>query len=101
MNYTSKSFDSSKQYSSKFRNVQLLSTETAEGTRIQLRETKAFLISFIGLCFELYDMIPDIYHYIKQWKEKRHKSQEEEDQKAVVVADNDTAEEPNQERGQK
>ena len=51
------------------------------------------LISFIGLCFELYDIIPDIYHYIKQWKEKRHKLQEEEDQKAVVVADNDTTEE--------
>ena len=51
------------------------------------------LISFIDLCFELYNIIPDIYHYIKQWKEKHHKSQEEEDQKAVVVADNDTTEE--------
>ena len=37
------SFDGSKQYSGKFRNVQLLSKQTAEGTQIQMRETKAFL----------------------------------------------------------
>ena len=37
------SFDGSKQYSGKFRDVQLLSTEGAEETRIQLKETKAFL----------------------------------------------------------
>ena len=30
-----------------------------------------FLISLIGLIFELYELIPDLYHYIKQWKEKR------------------------------
>ena len=192
------SFDGSKQYSGKFRNVQLMSKETAEGTRIQLKETKAFLgmddqgelaltdgetftmeftlsnylqnpssfinqsdvkkgfagfldilyrqkklpwslglkilyklglfvfyltsfiypviafaieqkhtgynvvcilISFIGLCFELYDILPDIYHYIKQLNEKRCKSREEEDQKAVVEADNDATEyNPNKEQ---
>ena len=192
------SFDGSKQFSGKFRNVQLLSKETAEGTRIQMKETKAFLgmddqgelaltdgetftmeftlsnylhnpssfinqsdvkkgfggfldilyrqkklpwslglkilykfglfvfyltsfiypiiafaierqhvpynvvcilISGIGLCFELYDIIPDIYHYIKQWNEKRRKLREEEDQKAVVEADNDTTEyNPNKEQ---
>ena len=37
------SFDGSKQLSGKFRNVQLLSTETAAGTRIQFQQTKAFL----------------------------------------------------------
>ena len=37
------SFDGSKQYSGKFRNVQLLRKETTEGTQIQLKETKAFL----------------------------------------------------------
>lgn len=192
------SFDGTKQYSGKFRNVQLMSNETAEGTRIQLKETKAFLgmddqgelaltdeetftmeftlsnylhnpssfinqsdvkkgfagfldilyrqkklpwslglkilykfglfvfyltsfiypiiafsieqkhvpynvvcilISGAGLCFELYDIIPDIYRYIKQWNEKRRKSREEEDQKAVVEADNDATEyNPNKEQ---
>ena len=57
------------------------------------------LISGVGLCFELYDIIPDIYHYIKQWNEKRRKLREEEDQKAVVEADNDATEyNPNKEQ---
>ena len=37
------SFDGSKQLSGKFRNVKLLSNETAAGTRIQFQQTKAFL----------------------------------------------------------
>ena len=175
------SFDGSKQYSGKFRNVQLMSKETTEGTQIQLKETKAFLgmddqgelaltdgevftmeftlsnylqspssfidrsdvkksfggfmdimyrqkklpwslglkilyklgllvffctmfiypvivfaveqehaaynvvcglISLIGFLLELYDLIPDLYKYIKKWKEKQ-----QEDQQAIVEDD--------------
>jgi len=44
------------------------------------------LISLISFSFELYDIIPDLYRYIKQWKEKCYKLKEEEDKQAVVEA---------------
>ena len=54
------------------------------------------LISAIGFCFELYDIIPDIYQYIKRWKKKRRKLREEEDQRAVVEANDNATEDREQ-----
>lgn len=34
----------------------------------------------------MYEIIPDLYHYIKQWNKKRYKLREEEDKQAVVEA---------------
>jgi len=38
-----------------------------------------FIISLIGLVYELYEFLPDLYHYMKTWNEKRRMVQAEND----------------------
>ena len=65
-----------------------------------------FIISFIGLAFELYELLPDLYHYIKAWKEKQRKLKAENDVAAkkgasrteVVIQNQDIEEAPQTEK---